>query len=65
MAIVLILCLIVIKYREFQEIIAANVVVEAGLETTRRIAMILESNPGWKELLKDPRPVVENLVGGK
>lgn len=61
MAVVLTGCLVVIKYREMQQNITTDVTVEAGLETTSRIKMILESNAGWKELLKDPRHVMENL----
>jgi hypothetical protein len=49
-----------IKHREMQQN-AADVTTVAGSEGMARIKSILERNPGWKNLLKDPRPVVENM----
>jgi len=46
-----------IKHREMVN--AAPVVVASNARS--RIASILENNPGWRELLKDSRPVLENL----
>jgi len=46
-----------IKHREMVN--AGSVVVPSN--ATSRIARVLESNPGWKELLKDPRPALEDL----
>ena len=46
-----------IKHREMVNV--GPVVVPSN--ATSRIAMVLESNPGWKELLKDPRPALEDL----
>jgi len=64
-AIVLTLLMIWIKCWELQNAASAPALVGTG--TSGRVGMILESNPGWRELLKDPRPVLENLenLGGK
>jgi hypothetical protein len=52
-----------IKHREMQQN-AVNATMAAGSEGTSRIKSILESNPGWKDLLKGPRPDMRNM-GGK
>jgi len=47
--------LIAIKQNDIQS--AASAPIRIGPNTANRIKSILESNPWWKDLLKDPRPV--------
>jgi hypothetical protein len=64
-AVLLALFMIGIKCWELPN--AASVPIVVGTGTSGGMGIILESNPTWKEFLKEPRPVLQNLgnLGGK
>jgi len=56
------LIMIAVKYHETQNASSEPVMVDPNISS--RIESILASNPWWKDLLKDPRPVFANTGNG-